>query len=491
MPVSPWDFSKTDINPTKIFGGNVLEVPSDYTPIPTNYWVYQWQHFDELLPNWIRPQIKNWKARGANNMRHLGAIEGILQGTFTQAYYESKVAALIAECRTQGVCLSMCSSGLPTLLQQGMTLAQWESAGRDAINSLIVNVLNPNQDIISSYEAGNQENTASGDDLTLTKYLATEARKVTTIPLLVSNYVGDFNAFNTTPAITLYGYHYYKNDRSLQGAIDNLRLVFNTSDKPVLIEEMGLTGSPHTDQEKTDLLRSAYQAMFCHPSCAGMSQWGGQGPTFDGDWQLWGPPSAGDMNPASVWPETIASNYLKSIGPANRNMLFNLTAPAGTAVTGTAAVLPLSLVTGNAGTPIEANATLRTVIYKTGTPVRMSGTISLAAASPGTFQLVLRVTDNYNGGGVSTLGTAVVASGGSQAFSIAASLPRGTDATFTLTAQRVSGSADATISAMAAAFEVQSYNVPAAAPLSIQGLARNVNGLLIRNASGLLVPSRS
>ncbi len=459
MPASPINFATTDTNPTKLFGGNVLEVPSDYTPVPTNYWVYQWKNFDALFTTWIKPQVKNWKLRGANIMRHIGAVEGVLLGTYTQAYYESKVAAFVAECRAQGVMVSLCSSGVPDYYASGLTDAQWRAAGRDSINSLIVNVLVPNQDIVAYYEAGTQESAADAASQSLTAYLATEARKVTTIPLLVSSYANNFKAFNGVPAITLYGHHHYKDDATLQTAMDSLRVAFNASDKPILAEEGGFRGpgaigQPHTDQQKADYLRAQYLAMWGHPQCAGIMQWGGQGPTFDGDWQLWGPPSTSDLDPAATWPDTLASTFLRNWGTANRNLKLPLAASGGT-VTGTAAPVPLSWAPGNVTTAAEPNAVIRTVLYKAGTPLKLSGTITLAAASPGTYRLTLVGDKNYSPGTV-TLGSADLPSGGAQAFSIPAFLPVAEDWTFRLVAQRVGGTADATITALSATLEAGS-----------------------------------
>jgi hypothetical protein len=483
FPSPPYNFTTMpSSSQVKLFGGNLTQVPiADGGPNTAYQYAWQYQNWTagaNVFNNWVKPAILNWKRRGGRQIRMFGGCDGVISGLYTQSYYESCLSSLIAFIRAQGMTLGMngyCVAGYATV-SGGPSLSN-TAAWYAPMQSAIANVFNPNADVMAYLEIGNQETNLYGSsDETLSAALCTLGSADTAIPTLLSS-TSDFSWIPTT--CDLIGFHFYPQLTGVTLTFNgiNSAIVAAMRSRPsnnlsckMLLEEFGYNET--TFVNKTRLLNTAFRTNFGHPDVIGATPWGGQGPSPDGDWELYNLPS-NTFDPTSDWTDTTASILYAAWGPGNRNVAWQVQLSSSTTVTSSAADVGVDWVTG--GTPsTEAGANLSTVL-QTNVTLTLTGTISLTG-DPGSQYTISLIANDTIFTGRHVVGTPLVITGSvtNQAISISGTLPlpgpgpSGTQWTFTVQAQRTSGSVDGTITAMTTtvAFGVApALNPPASTPV--------------------------
>lgn len=455
MPASPYNFANIAAWPTKFFGGNGVQIPGpDGGPTgPGSQYSYAFifANWATYFPNWIIPQIDNWLARGMKQFRHIGALDGVLLGIFTQTYYESCLTDLCNAIRSRGMTLGMCGLAASSYTALGpsgtpasFTAAQWAAPSQSALTNVYI----PNQDIVAYYEPGNQESDLGGG-ITLTNQIANILRSGTTIPFLASGSLGDFSAYDNT-VFNVFGLHSYPQFGQGGTSFNSSTAWFynaaaTTGGRPILMEEYGLHDV--TYQAKADFMAVALQAWFGHPSCAGCTPWGGQGPTPDGDWTLWSPPALPYV-PGPPWPDTVASVVLANWGPLNRNQSLALSLDAPTTINGTIADLVLDAASNSVSTPLITNVDLNTYLWGA-CACSLTGTVTLTGTAPSQYTVTFAALDVTNSV-YHVIGTPLVVtgSGSGVAVAMAGTVPTASKWRFVVRVQRTSGVVDGTMTAL-------------------------------------------
>lgn len=465
----PFDFTKTATGRVKIFGGNIVQVPSDQGGPTSSYsFAYLYANWASVFPNWIVPQLKRWKAVGANTVRCQGGIDGVLAGTYSQATYNTCITQLLSAYRSLGLWFGGPSVGLNSYGDPGsFTIAQWDAAITSTYNTCHL----PNADIIAYLEGGNQE-THLYSDFSWSIHFSQLIKSLGPIPSLLSAQGTDFTYYGGlvpgTDVDILAGHTYPDlggTARDPQGIHDLIAAAMRTRGTtlcPIHLEEFGIRGTDY--QAKADFIDQIGQHAYGHPDCAGMTPWGGFGPTPDGDWSLYTPPASGqDFNPSAVWADTVASTKLASFGPKNRRMAFAMTHPSQAVAAG--AALTNTLVTATTAYPTVPGFILRPV-FLASQKLNWTGTVTASAATA----LTVTRTDKSSSAVTVVAGPVSVSAGSSQAFSLAG-VASG-DATYSLVS-----SAAATLAGSSQVL-IGNYS-PTFRPISIAGLPlRFTSGLV-------------
>lgn len=356
--VSPFRFSTLAASgENKVFGGNILQVTSP--PGTNTSYQYAWlfQNFSTYYPEWILPQIKNWKARGANEIRMIGGVDGIMLGTYTQSYYEACITQMLSDIRSLGLTMGLSAMAVDGMSTVGtFTAAQWFAPTASLLN----NVLNKNLDIMAYIEAGNQESDLFSGENVLSNALAALAKQSTGIPVLISGTLGSFSGF-TSANVDLFGLHAYPQNGHGGISWDAMRSYFynalaTTGGKPILMEEFGVSGT-NIYQNKADFFNVLSETCFGHPDCVGVSPWGGQGPSVDGDWTYYNPPAL-PLDPSSVWTDTVVSTAYQNWGPTNRDLNYTISLNGSQAVTTSSVDVQYNIASLSVATPSVTNVNM-------------------------------------------------------------------------------------------------------------------------------------
>lgn len=457
MPSSPYNFATMAANSSvKLFGGNIVQVPAaDGGPsgAGSQYsYAFIFQNWSTYYTNWVLAQILNWKARGANQIRMIGGIDGVLLGTYTQSYYEACLTQLIGDIRAQGMTLGMCGLAASSYFALGpsgtpanFTAAQWAAPTQSAIT----NVYGPNQDVISYLEPGLQESDLA-NGVNMSNQIAAIVKPGTTIPMLASGSNGDFSTYNNT-TFDLFGLHSYPQFGQGGTSFNASTAWFynalaTTGGRPILMEEYMYAGTA-IYQTKADFLTNAFVAWFGHPFCVGTTPWGGQGPTNDGDWTIWLPP-ASPYVAGPPWPNTVASTVYAAWGPLNRNQSFALSLDASTTINTTPADLVLDAASNSVSTPLITNVDLNTYLWGA-CACSLVGTVTLTGAAPSQYTVTFAALDVTNSV-YHTIGTPLVVTGSGSGVSVAmaGTVPTASKWRFVVRVQRTSGAVDGTMTAL-------------------------------------------
>lgn len=401
---SPYNFTTMAASSqTKIFGGNIVQVPPTFVSAPNDAYQYDWmfQHWtsSNVRDDWVKPQILNYKQRGRLDIRMQGGTRGVLAGTYTQGFYESCLTDLVTFIRAQGMTLALC----------GFAAGTWAAAGSPSaaavwavMASAITNVLAANQDIISYIEPGMQESTG-GDIATNNTCCGLMKASGTTIPVLASITGGASDFSGYTPAnVDLFGLHVYVNggDPVTTGYNDIRdywsRVLGTASAKPILIEEAGYgSAGTETMQQKADFFAHLLESCYGHPQCVGFIGWDGQGPgVFTGStWNtltINGTFNPDAFDPTKTWIDSAASTLIAAWGNPNRNLVF-VQSLNGTQTIGTAPAI-LNVNQQTRGSSPITNAAYGTP-FAVNTPVSVIGTATISGDAGTTYTVSLDLFD--------------------------------------------------------------------------------------------------
>ena len=506
MAASPYNFATCDTNAIKLYGGNIIQIPADQGCPPgtvqggPQYTAYEfYRRWATVLPNWIVPQLKAWKGLGANCVRCMGGQDGVFMGYYTQAVYEQCIRDLIAAYRTQGLWLGQPQMGVlrygNVVKPDGTTpaLADYKAA----LASVYANCYAGNEDAIAWIEAGNQETRQEAAENAVTAALATYAKTLGTVPVLISTIGSNPAHIYDSAGADVISVHLYPDFEGFPTDLQSLvNLCANTVNNiggtiPTFVEECGgprgpINGSAPGWQAKADLIDGLAAAYYPHPECAGLVMWGGYGPSVDGDWSLFQPATGSSFDPAQVRGGTVASAKFASYSPANRNLSFAVTADANQAIPSAApGAITMSTTTGSTANPSVPAFTFGVRIRRQVT-IKAAGTASVSSATPVTLRLI---ADDTFGGVQTVLASATIpANASSQAFALSALFPASPHGVnIRLTAQAASGTG--TLTALAAT--LSAGNAPViAAPVGPGPRAGKAvllpNGKLLLRADGKL-----
>ena len=458
MAASPHNFATVDTNPLKPYGGNIAQIPADQGCPPgtvqggPQYTAYEfYRRWAVVLPNWIAPQLKAWKALGANSVRCMGGQDGVFAGYYTQAFYEQCIRELISLYRSLGLWLVQPQMGVlrytNVIKPDGSTptLAEYKAA----LASVYANCYAGNEDVILCIEAGNQETRQEAAENAMTAALATYAKSLGTVPVLISTIGSNPAHIYDGAGADVISVHLYPDFEGFATDLQSLVNLCSASVNniggtiPTMVEECGgprgpADGSAPNWQAKADFIDGLAASYYPHPECAGWLMWGGFGPSVDGDWSLRQPAPGSSFDPNQVRAETVASAKFGSYGPANRNLSFAIAADAGQAIPSTApGAIIMSTTTGSVSNPSVPAFTFGVRIRRQVT-IKAAGTASVSSASPVTLRLI--ADDVF--GGVQTViaSTTLPANASSQAFALSAPFPASPHGVnIRLTAQAASG----------------------------------------------------
>lgn len=449
-PASPYTATN------KLFGGQIIQVPvtpsGPWGSAPNTNLQYLWmqQNWSTVYPDWILPQIKNWKQRGAKVIAFICGMDAVITGTITQAQWETNIAQIIGDCASLGLLFHFdCfEAGSYASVNSSTSAAFWFAP----VQSMLTNVLIPNQATVCSMEAGMGESNDSGNsaDSTLSIQIAALAKAATTIPIVISCGVvsnpPNFSVFATSAADMITFNYFGQNGTDLQSLLTVMTgALSSTGTKPVMGTSFGLNSTNY--QAKADYYANMFQAAFGHPDIQGMLSWGGQGPSPDGDFTLFNPPGS-PYSPAAIWTDTPASLIFAGQGSTNRNWGGPLTATGTPTITSSAANIPLTAITKSVSAPTVANINLTTYI-KNVCNLALTGTVSISGNAGSAVTLSFLA---YDGTTNHVIGTPLVISGAQSnvAVNMTGVLPfGGSNWTFSIQGQQTSGSATATVSALA------------------------------------------
>jgi hypothetical protein len=451
--ISPFNFATLAAQSgRKVFGGNIIQAPS---PPGTNTsyqyaWIYA--NFSTIYPEWILPQMKNWAQRGANEIRLIGGLDGVMLGTYTESYYESCIAQVLSDIRALGLTLGLSAMAVNGASSVGsFTASQWFAPTQ----SLITNVLNPNQDIMAYLEAGNQESDLFSGEYVLSNALAALAKAATNIPILISSTLGSFSNF-TAANVDVFGLHAYPQSGHGGTSWDSMRSYFynalaTTNGKPILMEEFGIQGSG-IYQSKADFLNVVFETCFGHPMCVGVSPWGGQGPSPDGDWTLYNPPGS-PLSPTATWTDTVASTAYQNWGQANRDLTYTVSLDGSQAVSTVAANLLFNVASNSVATPTVTNVNMAIDSWNA-FKASLIGNLTLTG-DPSTQYTITFEAFNTDTSTYNPIGTPLVVTGSvtNQAFNFSGNVAAGNWA-FRIRAQATSGSVSGTMTSIAATMKL-------------------------------------
>jgi hypothetical protein len=481
MPSSPFNFATLAASGQyKILGTHLgTPVPAAYGgPGDGTFMSYMYGNWATVYPAWIKPQMIQAKRRDDILVRLGGMAEKILDGTYTQAYYEACVAQLLSDARGLGLYVSFCGSfWLPSWYANfgSYTDAQWFAPTQ----SMLTNVLIPNQDVVAYLEAGMGESNAGGGagSIATTNAIAAMAKAMTTIPISISSNNGSFTGFDASK-VDLWGLHYYPEDgqhgdpataAAWQATWNFLFAALQTAGgKPVLLEEFGLGNNPPgtaTIAKKADFLNVALETMFGHPSVVGAMVWTQFGPQFNGDFSILGEPSTTSTLSTygnGDWTDTAASIAYSSWGPLNRSLKFTLSLNGSQAINGTDNWLSVDTTSRSVAAPSVVGAGFETVIQTAGVvPTSFVGTFSLTGDAGSQYTIRFVVKDE-TANTFYTMGSAIVITGSTTNHVINASgvVPVASNCSFGFRVQRTSGTVDGTMTAVSGVMTIGSAPAP-------------------------------